>query len=60
MLSGYCRTEDQARLVLLEEENGIWTEDCEYACCAFREICPIGREITQIRGDEKDDDGRKI
>lgn len=46
MLSGYCRTNDQTRLVLCELEDGRAEIDCDYPCCAFHANCQIGRAIT--------------
>ena len=53
--SGYCRVQDGARLVFVEEDDGTWEADCNYDVCVYRAECPIGREITQFlqQQDEK-------
>ena len=38
LISGYCRTQDAARMVLCEEDGGVWEADCDYAAgCANRD-----------------------
>lgn len=49
IVSGYCRTQDQARTVLLEREDGQWECDCDFPGCAFAESCPIGRQLKEIQ-----------
>ncbi len=46
MFSGYCRAQDQARLVLCECSDGQAEIDCDYDGCAYRGACQIGRAIT--------------
>ena len=46
MISGYCRAQDQARLVLCELEAGEAEIDCDYCDCPYRAICQIGRALT--------------
>ena len=43
IFSGYCRTIDASRMVLVEDGEA----DCDYAQCAYRETCRIGRQIAQ-------------
>ncbi len=45
LISGYCRNLDQARTVMLEEENGRWEQDCEYPHCTFSGSCTIAAQI---------------
>lgn len=45
MFNGYCRAQDQARLVLCELDSGEAEIDCNYADCAYRANCQIGRAI---------------
>lgn len=45
--SGYCRVQDGARLVFVEDGEA----DCNYECCVYRAECTIGREITQFLQD---------
>lgn len=44
VLSGYCRTIDASRMVLIEDGEA----DCDYACCAYRDVCQIGQQITAL------------
>lgn len=41
-LSGYCRTIDASRMVLVEDGEA----DCDYERCDYRDVCPIGRQIA--------------
>ena len=47
-LSGYCRTIDDARIVLLDPDEKEPEIGCDYAGCAFRDSCPIGQQITAL------------
>ena len=49
--SGYCRTIDAARIVLLEMDGAEPDIECDYGCCAFRDQCSIGKEITALLGE---------
>lgn len=51
-VSGYCRVQDGARIVLVELEQGSIEADCEYEGCAYRAECPIGRQITAMGSGE--------
>ena len=44
ILSGYCRTIDASRMVLVEDGEA----DCDYECCAYRDVCQIGQEIARL------------
>ena len=49
LISGYCRTQDAARMVLCEEDGGAWEADCDYdAGCAYRDVCEIGKQIREL------------
>lgn len=49
LISGYCRTQDAARMVLCEEDGGVWEADCGYgAGCAYRDVCEIGKRIREL------------
>lgn len=49
ILSGYCRAQDAARMVLCEEDGGVWEADCDFGSgCAYRDICEIGKEIGKL------------
>ena len=45
-LSGYCRTIDASRMVLVEDGEA----DCDYDYerCDYRDVCPIGRQIAGL------------
>lgn len=46
--SGYCRQQDQSRMVTLVTEGGTLTEvDCSYETCVYAQGCPIGKQIAQ-------------
>ena len=50
LISGYCRTQDAARMVLCEEDGGVWEADCDYAAgCAYRDVCQIGQQIARLQ-----------
>ena len=49
-LSGYCRAQDQARMVFCETypaANGemVHEIDCDYPQCAYHAACQIGTQI---------------
>jgi len=44
--TGYCRRQDQTRVVLCELEDGRLTEaDCAYPACEFAGECPIAAQF---------------
>lgn len=49
ILSGYCRTIDASRMVLVEDGEA----DCDYECCAYRDVCQIGQEIARLCASEE-------
>lgn len=49
ILSGYCRTIDASRMVLVEDGEA----DCDFASCAYREVCQIGQKIAQLQQTEE-------
>ena len=51
VVSGYCRTIDQARTVMAELDDGQWGFACDFPDCAFVSGCPIAKEL-QILIDE--------
>ena len=53
ILNGYCRTQDQARSVFLEEDEGDWDCGCDFPGCAFSESCTIAKEMRQIQEERK-------
>ena len=44
-LSGYCRTIDASRMVLVEDGEA----DCDYERCSYRDVCPIGLDRKSTR-----------
>lgn len=47
LISGYCRTQDQARSVLLERDGDQWYCDCDYPDCAWAAACPVAAQMKQ-------------
>lgn len=47
LFQGYCRAQDQARLVLCDEDGGAVEIDCNYEQCEFRGVCNIGKDISR-------------
>lgn len=48
-LSGYCRTQDQSRMVAVVTEDGTLVEaDCCYGSCIYQQNCTIAREIEAL------------
>ena len=48
IFTGYCRCLDQARTVMVEEENGQWEQDCRYPHCDFSGSCTIAAQIKRL------------
>ena len=44
VLSGYCRTIDGSRMVLIEDGEA----DCDFDTCAYRDVCQIGAGISSF------------
>lgn len=49
IISGYCRTLDQSRMVTAEKENGKWFVDCSYGSCPYEENCTIAKAIKELQ-----------
>ncbi len=48
-ISGYCRVQDQSRMVQVElEDQTLLSVDCTYGKCVYQSQCPIGKEITKL------------
>ena len=45
-LSGYCRSLDSARTILVDTEDGC--VDCAYPDCPHCAACPIAEEIEKL------------
>ena len=52
ILSGYCRAQDQARSVFLEQDGEDWDWGCDFPGCAFSESCTIAKQIRQTREEQ--------
>ena len=52
-ISGYCRTQDQARIVFTELEDGQWDWGCDFPNCAFAAQCTVGQQLEVIRKEQK-------
>lgn len=48
-LSGFCRTQNAARTVLAEEDEGAWDVGCDFPCCAHCDSCTIAKELKQLQ-----------
>ena len=49
IFSGYCRTQDQSRMVTVEMENGERYVDCCYGNCPYEQSCTIARAIEELK-----------
>lgn len=49
-ITGYCRCLDKSRIVVVEDEDGEVTVDCEYENCPHKPSCEIGKKITALLG----------
>lgn len=47
ILSGYCRTLDQSRMVTLELEDGKYYADCSFGNCPYEQNCTIACAISE-------------
>ena len=48
-LSGYCRLQDQSRMVTVVTQDGCLLEtDCSYAVCPYSPNCPVADKIRDI------------
>ena len=49
LLCGYCRTQDQSRMVMVEYAGReILDVDCSYGGCAFQSSCEIAKAIEVL------------
>ena len=50
--SGYCRCQDQSRMVAVVSEDGELTEaDCSYGNCPYEPNCTIAQKIREFLAD---------
>ena len=47
ILTGYCRSLDQSRMVTVEVENGELFVDCCYGNCPYEKKCTIAKAIAE-------------
>ena len=47
-ISGYCRTQDQSRMVAVEIDDGDLSADCSYGSCPYEDRCTIAERIREI------------
>jgi len=47
-ISGYCRTQDQSRMVAAELEDGELTVDCSFGSCPYEDQCTIAQRIREL------------
>ena len=47
-ISGYCRAQDQSRMVAVEIEDGELSADCSYGNCPYEDRCTIASRIREI------------
>ena len=48
-ISGYCRTQDQSRMVAVELEDGNVDVDCGYGNCPYADRCTIAQRIEELK-----------
>ncbi len=50
IITGYCRSLDQSRMVTVERTDGrIENVDCSYGRCPYESNCQIAQAIGQIK-----------
>ncbi len=47
-LSGYCRMQDQSRMVAAELENGVLTADCSFGNCPYEDRCTVAAQLRSF------------
>lgn len=53
MISGYCRTLDESRMVTVERTDGVITEvDCCYGHCLYEPSCTVAARILELEKHE--------
>lgn len=48
ILSGYCRTQDQSRMVEAELVDGRLEADCSYGNCPYESNCTIAQSLREL------------
>ena len=49
IFTGYCRAQDQSRIVTVEAENGTLYADCYYGNCPYEQNCTVAQSIAEIK-----------
>lgn len=48
-LSGYCRAQDQSRMVeVVLDADTLLEVDCNFGSCIYEANCPIGEKIREL------------
>lgn len=47
ILTGYCRSTDSHRMVMVEKDGGKWYADCCYGNCPYEANCEIAKKIRE-------------
>lgn len=48
-LSGYCRVQDQSRMVEAVADAGVLSEvDCNFGSCIYEGNCPIAEKLRKL------------
>lgn len=48
-ISGFCRTQNQTRTVMVEEDDGDWDVGCDFIRCAHCESCTVCQQIKALQ-----------
>lgn len=48
IITGYCRSQDQARTLMVEYEDGQWDIPCDFPDCPFVSSCQIAGELHAL------------
>ena len=47
IITGYCRCQDQSRIVTAELDDGKWYVDCNYGNCPHEANCEIAKRLRE-------------
>lgn len=51
-ISGYCRVQDQSRMVEVEVDGTQVEADCCYGSCAYEQNCTVAARIRELESGE--------
>lgn len=51
-ISGYCRVQDQSRMVEVEVDGTQVEADCCYGSCAYEQSCTVAARIRELESGE--------